>query len=54
MPGATRDEKRTNVRLLFTSMAGVVTMTRIIAEPKRREERLMEARKFFIASFAAG
>ncbi|HEX6494756.1 MAG TPA: TetR/AcrR family transcriptional regulator [Acidobacteriaceae bacterium] len=52
MPGQTREEKLTKVRLLFPSMAGVLMMARVISDPQKREQRLMEARQFFIKSFA--
>ena len=52
VPGKTREEKLTKCRLLFSSMAGVLMMARITTDPQRRERRLMEARKFFIKSFA--
>jgi TetR/AcrR family transcriptional repressor of nem operon len=41
-------------RLLFPSMAGVLTMARVISAPEKREQMLMEARNFFIKSFAEG
>jgi TetR/AcrR family transcriptional regulator, transcriptional repressor for nem operon len=40
--------------LLFSSMAGVLMMARLSSDAKKREQRLMEARNFFIKSFAAG
>src|SRR5215471_12449099 len=52
MPGQTREEKRAKIRLLFPSMAGVLMMARVNSDPQRREQILMEARKFFINSFA--
>jgi TetR/AcrR family transcriptional repressor of nem operon len=52
MPGQTREEKLTKCRLLFPSMAGVLMMARVISDPRKREERLMEARNFFIKCFA--
>jgi TetR/AcrR family transcriptional repressor of nem operon len=52
IPGQTREEKLTKCRLLFPSMAGVLMMARVISDPQRREQRLMEARNFFIKSFA--
>jgi len=52
MPGQTREERLANCRLLFPSMAGVIMMVRVIPDPERREQRLMDARKFFIRSFA--
>jgi TetR/AcrR family transcriptional regulator, transcriptional repressor for nem operon len=51
IPGQTRDEKLTKCRLLFPSMAGVLMMARVTPDPQIREQRLMEARKFFINSF---
>ena len=51
VPGRTREERLTKCRLLFSSMAGVLVMARITADPKVREQRLMEARQFFIKSF---
>jgi hypothetical protein len=33
-------------------MAGVLMMVRVAPDPQMRDQRLMEARKFFIESFA--
>jgi TetR/AcrR family transcriptional repressor of nem operon len=52
VPGRTREERLSRCRLLFSSMAGVLTMVRITSDPQMREQRLMEAREFFIKSFA--
>jgi TetR/AcrR family transcriptional repressor of nem operon len=52
MPGETQAEKRAKIRLLFPSMAGVLMMVRVISIPEKREQYLMEARNFFIKSFA--
>ena len=52
MPGQTREEKLTKIRLLFSSMAGVLMMARVIPTPEKREQILMEARNFFIKCFA--
>ena len=52
MRGETRDEKLANIRLLFSSMAGVLMMARVTSDPLKREQRLAEARKFFLKSFA--
>lgn len=52
MPGRTREEKLAKCRLLFPSMAGVLMMVRVTTNPQRREQLLMEARNFFIKSFA--
>jgi TetR/AcrR family transcriptional regulator, transcriptional repressor for nem operon len=54
MPGQTQEEKRAKIRLLFPSMSGVLMMARVISTPERREQILMEARSFFIKSFAGG
>jgi TetR/AcrR family transcriptional regulator, transcriptional repressor for nem operon len=53
VPGRTREERLAKIRLLLPSMAGVLMMVRVIPDAQRREQRLMEARKFFIKSFAA-
>lgn len=52
MPGRTQEEKLAKIRLLFPSMAGVLMMVRVIPDPQRREQRLREARNFFIKCFA--
>lgn len=52
MPGRTREEKLAKCALLFPSMAGVLMMIRVISDPQKREQRLMEARRFFIDQFA--
>jgi TetR/AcrR family transcriptional repressor of nem operon len=52
VPGQTREEKLEKCKLLFSSMAGVLMMARITSDPKKREQRLMEGRNFFIKSFA--
>ena len=54
VPGRTREERLSKCRLLFSSMAGVLMMARVSADPKVRERRLMEARDFFIKSFVEG
>jgi TetR/AcrR family transcriptional repressor of nem operon len=54
VPGQTREEKLANCRLLFSSMAGVLMMARVTSDPQKREQRLMEARNFFIKCFAQG
>ena len=52
IPGQTREEKLAKCKLLFASMAGVLMIARVTPDPQRREQVLMEARKFFIKSFA--
>ena len=54
IPGRTSEERLSKCRLLFSSMAGVLMMTRITSDPQVREQRLTEAREFFIQSFAEG
>ena len=51
VPGRTREERLSKCRLLFSSMAGVLVMARVTSNPQVREQRLMEARDFFIRSF---
>jgi TetR/AcrR family transcriptional regulator, transcriptional repressor for nem operon len=51
MPGQTREEKLAKCRMLFPSMAGMLMMIRVLPDPQKREQRLMEARKFFIKCF---
>jgi len=51
VPGKTREEKLAKCRLLFSSMAGVLVMARITSDRQKREQRLMEARDFFIEQF---
>lgn len=52
VPGRNREEKLAKIRLLFPSMAGVLMMSRMITDAKTRDQRLAEARNFFIKSFA--
>ena len=52
VPGRTREQKMAKIRMLFPSMAGVLMMVRVLPDPEKREQRLMEARKFFLKCFA--
>ena len=52
MPGKSREEKLETCRILFSSMAGVLMMARIASDPQKREQRLTEAKNFFIQTFA--
>ena len=54
MPGKTQEEKQLKIRLMFPSMAGVLMMARVSSDLQRRERFLMDARSFFIKSFAQG
>lgn len=51
IPGRTREERLSKCRMLFSSMAGVLMIARITSDPQMREQRLTEARSFFIKSF---
>ena len=51
IPGQTREEKLAKFKLLFPSMAGVLTMARVTSSLQKRERMLMEARNFFVKSF---
>lgn len=51
VPGRTREEKIAKFQLLFPSMAGVLTAARMSLSPQKREQILMEARKFFTQCF---
>jgi TetR/AcrR family transcriptional repressor of nem operon len=51
VPGQTHEEKVAKFHLLFSSMAGVLTVARMTSAPQSREQMLMEARNFFIKSF---
>lgn len=53
VPGQTREQKLTTCRLLFSSMAGALMMARMTSDAQVREQRLMEARSFFIRQFVA-
>ncbi|KAA6459142.1 TetR/AcrR family transcriptional regulator [Acidobacteria bacterium AB60] len=52
MPGKTSEERIANCRLLFPSMAGVLMMVRVLPDAEKREQRLREAREFFLKTFA--
>jgi TetR/AcrR family transcriptional repressor of nem operon len=54
MSGQTREEKLTKIRVLFSSMAGVLMMARFTSSPQASEQILSAARNFFIKCFAEG
>ncbi len=54
VPGQTREEKLAKLGVLLSSMAGVLTMARVISDAKRREKMLREARNFFVKTFTEG
>jgi TetR/AcrR family transcriptional repressor of nem operon len=51
VPGQTREERLVKFKLLFASMAGVLTTVRVTSSPQKREQMLAEARKFFVRRF---
>jgi len=51
VPGQTTEEKLERCRVLFSSMAGVLMMARLTSDLQKREQRLREAREFFLKSF---
>jgi len=51
VPGRTREDRLAKVQLLFSSLAGVLTSVRMTTSPERREQRLREAKTFFLKSF---
>ena len=52
IPGRTVEERLTKFKVLFPSMAGVLMMARVSSSAEMREQMLMDARNFFIKSFA--
>jgi TetR/AcrR family transcriptional repressor of nem operon len=52
MPGNTVEERIQNCGLLFSGMAGVMMMVRVMTDPERREQTLAEAREMFLRCFA--
>ncbi|MGA2537592.1 MAG: TetR/AcrR family transcriptional regulator [Terracidiphilus sp.] len=50
--GQTREERLAKCRLLFAGMAGVLMMARVTSAPRRREQMLEQASRFFINGFA--
>ena len=51
VPGKTREDRVKKCKLLFASMAGVLTMARFTSDAHEREQVLMQARSFFTKSF---
>jgi TetR/AcrR family transcriptional repressor of nem operon len=51
VPGRTREEKIAKFQLLFSSMAGVLTVARMTLSLQKREQMLKDARAFFIKCF---
>ena len=51
LPGPTKEQRRKNVLVLFSGMAGALTMARAVADPELRRTILASAREFYIAAF---
>ena len=51
MPGRTLEKRVENCGLLFSGMAGVMMMVRVMTDADRREHALMDARKMFLKCF---
>jgi TetR/AcrR family transcriptional repressor of nem operon len=49
--GATARERRQNAGLLLASMAGVLNVSRVLADPASSDALLARAREFFTAAF---
>lgn len=47
VPGATDDERESKARLLFSGMAGTLSLARIMADDGQRLRMLNEAKKFY-------
>jgi TetR/AcrR family transcriptional regulator, transcriptional repressor for nem operon len=52
MPGKSQEKRVENCGLLFSSMAGVLMMVRVMTDSQRREHTLSEARRIFLKCFA--
>ncbi|WP_109486467.1 TetR/AcrR family transcriptional regulator [Occallatibacter savannae] len=51
MPGKTLEKRVENCGLLFSGMAGVLMMVRVMTDGERREHTLVEAQKMFLKCF---
>jgi TetR/AcrR family transcriptional repressor of nem operon len=49
--GSTEDEKRRNVAVLMSGMAGAVNLARAVADDETRQRILQDARDFYVRSF---
>ena len=54
MPGETPAERRNKAGLLMASMAGVLMVSRVLADSTSSDRLLAAARRFFTASFSEG
>jgi TetR/AcrR family transcriptional repressor of nem operon len=51
MPGRTTTERRQNVSVIFSAMAGAVSIARILTEPADRQKVLVDMRDYLLRSF---
>jgi TetR/AcrR family transcriptional repressor of nem operon len=51
MPGSTEDEKRRNCAILFSGMAGALSLARAVADESTRQKILEDAKEFYTRSF---
>ena len=51
MPGGSPGERERNFFVIFSAMAGAVSMARLLAEPADRQRVLASARDYLLASF---
>ncbi len=51
LPGATEDERQRNCLILFSGMAGAVTLARAVADKEMSQSILLAAREFYIKAF---
>jgi TetR/AcrR family transcriptional regulator, transcriptional repressor for nem operon len=49
--GSTEEEKRRNVAVLFSGMAGALNLARAVADEETRQRILQDARDFYVRSF---
>jgi TetR/AcrR family transcriptional repressor of nem operon len=54
MPGKTPEERLATFSLLYSSMMGVLIITRVLADPAAQEKMLSNARDSFIERYARG
>ena len=47
IPGTTEEERERKARVLFSSMAGTLTLARVIVDDQQRRRFLEDARKFY-------
>ena len=53
LPGQTEEERQSNALVLFSGMAGTLSVARAVADRKLREKLLADARKLYIEAFSA-